>query len=512
MNSWPPSGGLQREAHLPRTIGLALGGIATGAALLQHGTGSVWWLGLLALHVLVWPQIARARVARSTAPASAERGNLLIDAALCGWWLPAMGFNLLPTALLVTALSASTLAARGIHQMGAGLAALAAGALLGFAAFGLAFEPLVTLPTLLACLPLLVACLLYLGGIPQRLSQRFQRQQQELEQSEQLHRSTLDAMQAGIVLYDAQDRLVMCNRDFRELYGEISEMFEPGMTFEALLWRAVRAGLIPEAKGNEGAWVAERLQAHAKPQAPVQRELPDGQWRRIVEKRLPDGSLLAFSTDVTELVMRERELERIVGERDEYARALKEANDQLARLSETDALTGIANRRQFDRRLSEEVRRAQRHQTPLALVMIDVDHFKRYNDLHGHPAGDRCLREIATILRQCTQRAADLAARYGGEEFALLLPHTGPVEAYAIAKRCAEAVAHVGLPHGDSPDAANVTLSMGLSVASPDQPPLDAEALLHEADHALYLAKKGGRNRIVLASSAAPRSHPTETA
>lgn len=511
MNPWPPGGGLQHEAHLPRTIGLALGGIATGAALLQHGVNSVWWLGLLALHVLVWPQVARARVARSTAPAASERGNLLIDAALCGWWLPAMGFNLLPTALLATALSANNLAVGGMRLVGSGLAALAAGAVLGCAPFGIGFEPLVTLPTLLACLPLLVACPLYIGGIPQRLTHWLQLQQNALERSEQLHRTTLDAMQAGIVLYDPQDRLVMCNRDFRELYGPIARMFEPGVSFEALLWRAVNAGLIPAAEGNEAAWVAERLEAHAMPHAPVQRELPDGQWRRIVEKRLPDGSLLAFSTDVTELVMRERELERIVGERDEYARALKEANDQLARLSETDALTGIANRRQFDRRLSEEVRRAQRHQTPLALVMIDVDHFKRYNDLHGHPAGDRCLREIATILRQSTQRAADLAARYGGEEFALLLPHTGAAEAYAIAKRCADAVAQVGLPHGDSPDAPIVTLSMGLAMVRPDQPQHDAEALLHEADHALYLAKKGGRNRIEVSSAGAAGLAPKVT-
>ncbi|MBT9597697.1 MAG: diguanylate cyclase [Vitreoscilla sp.] len=512
MNARPPGGGQQREADLARTIGLALGGIAIGAALFQHGINSVWWLGLLALHMLVWPQIARARVARSASPAAAELGNLHIDAALCGWWLPAMGFNPLPAALLVTALSANNLAVGGARQLGSGLAALAAGAVLGCATFGMGFEPLVTLPTLLACLPLLVACPLYIGSIPQRLSHRLQLQQQVLERSEQLHRTTLDAMQAGIVLYDAQDRLVMCNRDFRELYGPISATFEPGVSFEALLWRAVNAGLIPEAEGREAAWVAERLQAHVEPHAPVLRELPGGQWRRIVERRLPDGSLLAFSTDVTELVMRERELERIVGERDEYARAVKEANDQLARLSETDALTGIANRRQFDRRLSEEIRRAQRHQTPLALVMIDVDHFKRYNDLHGHPAGDRCLREIATILRQCTQRAADLAARYGGEEFALLLPHTGLAEAYAIAKRCAEAVARAGLPHGDSPDSAIVTLSMGLSVARPDQPQHDAEALLHEADHALYMAKKGGRNRIEPSSAGAPGLIPREMA
>jgi diguanylate cyclase (GGDEF)-like protein len=233
----------------------------------------------------------------------------------------------------------------------------------------------------------------------------------------------------------------------------------------------------------------------------VQRELPGGRWRRIVEKRLPDGSLLAFSTDVTELVLRERELESLVTQRDAYAQALRQANDHLAMLSDTDALTGIANRRQFDRRLRDECRRAQRSKTPMALLMIDVDHFKRFNDLHGHPAGDQCLRLVADALKSCAQRAADLAARYGGEEFALLLPHTTEQEAATIAQRCMAAIAAAAIPHGDSPTGPTVTISVGLATARTSEDGDIDQALTRDADRALYLAKARGRNRLATFSS-----------
>ncbi|HEX5687516.1 MAG TPA: diguanylate cyclase [Ideonella sp.] len=500
MRGWLTDSQLAANTRWPRALGLGLGGLTIGAALLQRGEPWGWAYGLL-VHALIWPHLAHVSARRHESPAAAERRNLLIDALLGGTWLPAIGFNLLPTALVATMMAVSSVAVGGARLLARGAQAMAGGIAMGWAVWGTHLELAPSVTTLVACLPLLVLYPLAMGAMSRRLATQLGQKKRALERSEALQRTVLNALQAGIVLYDADDRLVICNQDFRELYGPIAHLLEPGITFEALLRRAVGEGLVPEAIGREDEWIRQRLLSHAIPQSAVQRELPGGRWRRIVEKRLPDGSLLAFSTDVTELVLRERELQSLVTQRDAYAQALRQANDHLAMLSDTDALTGIANRRQFDRRLRDECRRARRNKTPMALLMIDVDHFKRFNDLHGHPAGDQCLRLVANALKSCAQRAVDLAARYGGEEFALLLPHTTEQEAVTIAQRCMAAIACAAIPHGDSPTGPVVTISVGLATARTSEDGDIDHALTRDADRALYLAKDRGRNRLATFSS-----------
>ncbi|GAB2874146.1 hypothetical protein GCM10027277_49230 [Pseudoduganella ginsengisoli] len=176
----------------------------------------------------------------------------------------------------------------------------------------------------------------------------------------------------------------------------------------------------------------------------------------------------------------------------------------LRRLTSTDALTEIANRRAFDQELEREWRRAMRANSPLALLMIDVDCFKRYNDTRGHPAGDACLRAVAQALAGATRRAGDLVARYGGEEFVVLLPQTTAADAERLAQRMCDAVLALGLPHGASLAGPNVTVSIGVgsvvpawSGSAPDSRDDAAPGaqLVEAADHALYQAKEAGRNR-----------------
>ena len=131
-----------------------------------------------------------------------------------------------------------------------------------------------------------------------------------------------------------------------------------------------------------------------------------------------------------------------------------------------DPLTGIGNRRLFDDALQKEHRRAARAQTPLALLMLDVDHFKAFNDTYGHPAGDSCLVAVAAAIASVAQRPADLAARYGGEEFALLLPEIDVTGAVAIAERLRDALRQLGLPHARGLDG-TVTVSIGVAVIWP---------------------------------------------
>jgi len=170
------------------------------------------------------------------------------------------------------------------------------------------------------------------------------------------------------------------------------------------------------------------------------------------------------------------------------------ANDKLTLLSLQDTLTGLANRRRFDNYLAEQLAVAIRHQRPLALLLIDVDHFKAYNDHYGHHAGDECLKRVATALGACCQRPADLAARYGGEEFALILPDTDLVGAGQLADAVLARVAKLAIAHARSDTGPRLSVSIGAAeLAAMSEP--SAARLIMAADAALYRAKGLGRNQ-----------------
>jgi diguanylate cyclase (GGDEF)-like protein len=191
------------------------------------------------------------------------------------------------------------------------------------------------------------------------------------------------------------------------------------------------------------------------------------------------------------------------------AAALRGARAELERLAVTDALTGLFNRRAFFERLGAELRRSARYERPLTLLMLDLDHFKRVNDTHGHPAGDRVLTQSAAAVAS-SLRASDIVARYGGEELVVLLPETTCAEAEVVAEKLRGAIADQLFAIADG-EALHITVSVG--VAALERPgPLDqltpAEAereLVRLADDALYAAKRGGRNRVATASPGAAR-------
>ncbi|HEX6592686.1 MAG TPA: diguanylate cyclase [Moraxellaceae bacterium] len=168
-------------------------------------------------------------------------------------------------------------------------------------------------------------------------------------------------------------------------------------------------------------------------------------------------------------------------------------NGELTRLAQQDSLTGLANRRHFDHSMDLEWERARRQQAPLSVILIDVDHFKAYNDHYGHLAGDDALMRVAEQIGLATRRPGDLAARYGGEEFVLLLPDTYADGAEDVARRLLAAVDALGLPHAASPTLGHVTLSMGIATGVPGAQGWDQ--LIAQADDALYQAKAGGRHR-----------------
>lgn len=204
-------------------------------------------------------------------------------------------------------------------------------------------------------------------------------------------------------------------------------------------------------------------------------------------------SALALKRERDRRRAREKELLSMTAE-------LARANQKLRRMSSLDGLTGAPNRRYFDDALETEWRRALRQGQPLALVMIDIDFFKNYNDRYGHLAGDECLRRTAEAMGGRLRRAGDLLARYGGEEFAALLPDTKLKGALALAESCRRAVEELAVVHEDSLAAPVVTVSLGAAAMIPDegQTPQD---LIQAADQALYRAKDGGRNRVEAAET-----------
>ncbi len=214
-------------------------------------------------------------------------------------------------------------------------------------------------------------------------------------------------------------------------------------------------------------------------------------WFRLAMLLLGVSLLTAaYRARIQHLTRRQVQLEAMVAAR---THELEDSNAKLAELSSTDGLTGINNRRGFDAALESEWRRAARNGYTLALAMLDVDHFKAYNDHYGHQAGDTCLRTVADLIAAHGRRTSDLVARYGGEEFALLAPATDAEQAMAIARGICDELARLALPHAKSPHGV-ITISIGVATAMPDEA-FSASTLIEKADRALYRAKQDGRNR-----------------
>jgi diguanylate cyclase (GGDEF)-like protein len=175
---------------------------------------------------------------------------------------------------------------------------------------------------------------------------------------------------------------------------------------------------------------------------------------------------------------------------------LLQANDQLARTARTDALTDVANRRHFDEFLAQVWQDAQQHEAPIALMLLDIDHFKAYNDRYGHPAGDRCLHSVAQAVGSCLRKSGDLVARWGGEEFGVVMTGTKLDIAMLAAERVRQAVIDCGIVHIGSTCSSVVTVSVGVSAITPGRYPGLAD-FVRDVDAALYAAKARGRNQVV---------------
>ncbi|XAH25082.1 diguanylate cyclase [Xylophilus sp. GW821-FHT01B05] len=284
----------------------------------------------------------------------------------------------------------------------------------------------------------------------------------------------------------------------------VGQVLEAGRGDEALaLFRAHRPDLVlldvvlPE---QDGYWVAQQMRGTEN----------GGGWTPIIFLSARDSDLDLWrgieaggddylTKPVKPIVLRAKlhAMRRLVDMRRRLTTLSEElhtANRQLNQMAEHDALTGLLNRRGFDRVLHQEIAAGCREGTPLTLMLCDLDYFKAYNDRLGHVQGDVCLQQISRLLNEVCARPRDVAARYGGEEFALILPNTPRSGAMTFARALAEVLRRGALPHPDSSLGGLVTLSGGITTCVPGAG-TSAEAMVMRADEALYAAKAQGRNR-----------------
>jgi len=225
----------------------------------------------------------------------------------------------------------------------------------------------------------------------------------------------------------------------------------------------------------------------------------DQNFERAIESGGDDYLVKPVSPVVLSAKIRAlQRLDQMRGKLIDVSKELSAANQRLETLAHQDGLTGIANRRAFDHVIEREIARALRSHEPLSVGLVDVDHFKAYNDRYGHLAGDECLRKVSAAIARSCRRGTDFAARYGGEEFALLLPDTPADGALKVVETARHEVAAIAIPHEASSTAQVVTISAGVATFLPEQDK-SAAALVARADQALYRAKHLGRNRSISA-------------
>lgn len=284
---------------------------------------------------------------------------------------------------------------------------------------------------------------------------------------------------------DPDGQIIMVNDKFcetsgysrEELLGQDHRIINSGVHPNTLfdeLWATIKSGNIwhgeicDRAKNGTLYWVDSTI-------VPLKNE--DGEIERYISVRL----------DVTERKRHSAEITKAYQE-------LTKANGQLEQLSRTDGLTNIANRRYFDETLLNEISRQSRQQSPLTLILCDLDYFKEYNDTYGHQAGDVCLQKIAQVINSAFPRSCDLVARYGGEEFAIILPDVDKKAALMLAERLCANVKKLKLPHSSGINKV-VTLSAGITSLIPDNN-ITMYMIIDQADKALYTAKEKGRNNV----------------
>ncbi|MDB5538747.1 MAG: diguanylate cyclase [Devosia sp.] len=304
----------------------------------------------------------------------------------------------------------------------------------------------------------------------------------ELDERQRVLSFAMAQMSDGVAMYDHTGRLLFCNARYQQLFPLTSDVRVPGALFRDILATAVarheqQVGVTP---AETSAWI-DRIAASLYRDTEEEIHLFNGTWLRVSTRPSPDGVSMAVVSDITSLKRTELELLSVA--------------EQLRQEATTDALTGLVNRRALDQRIEIEIARSLRTGSALSVILLDIDHFKAYNDTYGHLAGDACLKAVSQGLGQVFRRPSDLVARFGGEEFLVMLPEVDAESAYHLANQYRGVLKDMALPHRAS-RIGHVTVSLGIASYAPGETERSAADLVGRADEALYAAKTAGRDRV----------------
>lgn len=293
-------------------------------------------------------------------------------------------------------------------------------------------------------------------------------------------------------IYDKNDRLIVWNQQYEEIYAHTFDALKDKLQARQLSYRDLIQSNASESLSGQALeeYVDQRV-AHHRDQvnSVVDREYPQYGWYRVSKNMMPSGGVAGFAIDINELKQREADLLREVERRERL-------EVKIRKLANTDALTGIANRRHFVERVEIEFDRTQQSKNTLCLMMIDIDHFKSVNDTYGHAAGDEVITTVAMAAASEVTSDSDLIGRLGGEEFAVLLSGVGEDDGRQVAERIRQSIQSLSFVS----DGRGFTIAVSIGVANLSEIDTDSTALLKRADNALYKAKACGRNRVEIAS------------
>jgi len=318
-------------------------------------------------------------------------------------------------------------------------------------------------------------------------------------------------MEEALVVYDSEGRLLACNQAFLDMYGYTVQEAKPGVHFRDLGEIDIRRGNVV-VEDEDGEDYLERKAAYRQSlKGSFTVKLQDGRWIRTTDRPTPEGGFVSVHVDVTELKQAQEKmleaqnvaqrhenelaelnqnLEKQVIER---TRELEEAKQIAERLARTDSLTGLKNRRAFFEYAHVVHGSASRFDRQYSVIMIDIDHFKRVNDTHGHQIGDIVIKELANTIEKVI-RSADVAGRIGGEEFAIVLPETTAENVTNLAERLRRSFSEINIPA----IASDLNLSVSIGVAEYRSDDSSIEDVISRADAALYQAKEQGRNKVIV--------------